>query len=101
MKIEQILPDILLEDIPLKKAICIRIEKKLTGEIIKFLKDYIIDYEKSAFYLDSKYFNNYTNENEKFKFGKFNIKNKNIVYKEHDKTKLESKIKFDFNYIIL
>ncbi len=84
MKIKQVLPDNILDDIPLKKAICFRIEKKKTSEVIKFLKNYVIDYEKSAFYLDSKYIKYPNDQKENYKFGKYNLKNKNLIYKEND-----------------
>lgn len=90
MKITQILPDNLNENIPLKKALCLRIEKKNTGEVMKFLKNYYIDYEKSAFYLERN--SNFPNNNEKesYKVGKHNLKHKNLVYQNHENIKIES-----------
>lgn len=90
MKINQILPDFVLEEIPLQKALCMRTEKKNTGEIMKFLKSYCIDYEKSYFLFDKKQAIKSKNKQDSFKYGKYNLKNKNLIVKDQEKIKLES-----------
>ncbi len=90
MKLDQILPDFVLENIPLEKALCMRTQKKNTGEIMKFLKTYCVDYEKSYFLFDKKQATKSENKKDSFKYGKYNLKNKNLVIKDQDKIKLES-----------
>jgi len=94
MKITQILPDFLDEDIPLKKALCLKIEKKNTGEVMKFLKSYFSDYEKSAFYLEKNSKFPIFNENESYKVGKHNFKHKTLIYQNHENIKIESILEF-------
>lgn len=94
MKINQILPDHITDEIPLDVALVFKTPKKYTGEIIKFLKNYLGDYDKSAFYYknDSKSSNILDDKNpsdEKYKYGKFYWKNKSLIYQDKDKIKFE------------
>lgn len=89
MNIEQILPNHVTEDIPLKKALCLKTEKKNTGEVMKFLKSYFVDYEKSYFLFDKKQGIRPKDNKNEFKYGKYNLKNKSLIYKDQDKINFE------------
>ena len=96
MNIKQILPDLLTREIPLKEALCFITEKKNTGIVLKFLKNYIENQEKSAFYLENEtiYQNNENNFNFSFnnyKYGKSNIKKKNLIYNQQEIKNIDGK----------
>jgi len=91
MNLVQILPECVLEDIPLKKALCFRTEKKNTGEVMKFLKDYLIEYEKSYFLFDKQKALKPEKEQDLFKYGRYNLKSKKLIYKCQEKGEREIK----------
>jgi hypothetical protein len=84
------LPNYLIEDFPLKKALCLKTVKKNTSEVLKFLKTYFVDYEKSYFLFDKKQAMKPSGEKDLFKYGKYNLKNKIFIYKDQEKINLES-----------
>ena len=74
-KIKQILPDTFYEDVKLKEAICVKVEKKKTKDVIDLLKELKLNNEKV--YLKSESFLQSETETEySFLFGK-NRNNKN------------------------
>jgi hypothetical protein len=86
MNIIQILPDFLTNKISLDKGICIKIKKNFTGDVLKFLKNFNNDNENSAFYVNKEnqnfkdlFKNKNKNNNEVYKYGKYNLRNKNII----------------------
>lgn len=89
MNLIQILADNLKNEIPLNKGICIKIKKNFTGDVLKFMKNYLPENETSAFYVhkNNKNFKDLfkideiliEKNDEEYKFGKFNLKNKNLI----------------------
>ena len=76
--IEQILPYYITAKIPIKKGICIQIEKKLTTNIIKILKQKDINLD-SVYLKDNNFLKQNLNEYEKSSFDN-NINNEYIIY---------------------
>jgi hypothetical protein len=70
MKIFQILPDVFENDVEVRQALTLQVNKKYTGSIVYFLKSFIA--EKTIFIKYSE------KKNTDYSFGKYNSKNKKI-----------------------